>query len=142
VIRVDPGAGEELQAVGAVAADVQDDGPAHLGCDLLVDGQQVLLVVMRPHQVAGGVVGQDHDVRAGGELGVGEGDGDRRELPQHLAHLVGFAHADRQQKVLGAGHVVGQGPGPHDLADDGDTAAHVAPQNGQGIQHHAAGRFF
>ena len=33
------------------------------------------------------MVGNDHDIRAGSELGIGKGDGDRHQLPEHLVHL-------------------------------------------------------
>ena len=88
------------------------------------------------------MVGQDHHVRAGLKLGVDRGDGHGHELAQHPDDLSRFTQADLKQEVLGAGHVIGKGPGAHDLADDGGTATHVAAQKGKGVQHHPHGRLF
>ena len=142
VVSIKAGIRKHFQTVRAVSTHMQDQRAFDGAGQFLVDGQKILLIVTRADQISGGVIRHHHDVRPGLELGPGGSQGGRHELPDHAVHHFFFFDADLEQEILGAGHVVGKGPGSHHFSDDGRFSAHISTQDGKSVKENTYGWFF
>ena len=94
-------------------------------------------VMIRSDEVPRRMVGEDHRIGAGPELGVGEGDGEGHQLPEHPRDLFGLPEPHLEEEILGPREVVGEGPGAHHLADDPHPIPGLPPQEGDRLQDRA-----
>jgi hypothetical protein len=119
---------------------MQDERPADALDHLFVDREEKTLVGFGTHEVSGGMIGQDHDVGPGLELGFGKEDGDLLQGVQEAPHFVG-PMADQRRK-FSVPAMWQRWSRAHDFADDGYLSPYWKPEDAKGFQHDLQGRLF
>ena len=132
--RGDPGLGDIAHAVHRASADMEDERHRQALHELDVQVLEIALVVIRAHQVSGGVIGDRQCIGTGLDLGHAEQDG---RLLHAIERELGLARIVKghEQEGLHSEAVIAQRPRPHGLADDRDLVAELAPQDADRLDH-------
>ena len=134
--RCDASLGDVRHPVEGSAAYVQDERRRQPLDQLRMDVLEIPPVVLRGHQIACGVVGDSHRIRAGLDLGQTERYGHLLETCEAAGCLCRIV--DRhEQEGLQSECAVTERPWPHDLAEDGDVVAESTAQGPDRVEHAA-----